>query len=280
MKKIIALLLTIVLCTAVLASCGSAADKQSLESIKEKGELVVYTNAEFPPFEYLANGEPTGVDMDIAKAIADEIGVELKVENVKFDTIISSVQSGKAAMGAAGITVTDERKESVDFSVSYTTSTQYVILPADAEYANITSLKGMEIGVQLGTTGDFIISDEVNGYKDDDGNDVKGVLQDSGASVTTYNNANLAAEALKSGKIKAVVVDKLPAELIAKNSDGKLKAVELVYEDGSNTAESYAICVAKGNDTLLEVVNKVIKDLLDSGKIDEFIVTHTTNALA
>lgn len=280
MKKIIALLLTIVLCTAVLASCGSAADKQSLESIKEKGELVVYTNAEFPPFEYLANGEPTGVDMDIAKAIADEIGVELKVENVKFDTIISSVQSGKAAMGAAGITVTDERKESVDFSISYTTSTQYVILPADAEYANITSLKGMEIGVQLGTTGDFIISDEVNGYKDDDGNDVKGVLQDTGASVTTYNNANLAAEALKSGKIKAVVVDKLPAELIAKNSDGKLKAVELVYEDGSNTAESYAICVAKGNDTLLEVVNKVINDLLDQGKIDEFIVTHTTNALA
>ena len=280
MKKIIALLLTVVLCTAVLASCSSAAEKQSLEAIKEKGELVVYTNAEFPPFEYLANGEPAGVDMDIAKAIADEIGVELKVENVKFDTIISSVQSGKAAMGAAGITVTDERKESVDFSISYTTSTQYVILPADVEFANITSLKGMNIGVQLGTTGDFIISDEVNGYSDDDGNAVKGVLQDTGASVTTYNNANLAAEALKSGKIQAVVVDKLPAELIAKNSEGKLKAIELVYEDGSNTAESYAICVAKGNTTLLEVIDKVIKDLLDSGKIDEYIVTHTTNALA
>lgn len=280
MKKIIALLLTLVLSAMVLASCGTAADKQSLDAIKKNGELIVYTNAEFPPFEYLANGQPAGVDMDIAKAIADEIGVELKVENVKFDTIISSVQSGKAAMGAAGITVTDERKESVDFSVSYTTSTQYVILPADAEYANITSLKGMNIGVQLGTTGDFIISDEVNGYKDDDGNPVKGVLQDSGAQVTTYNNANLAAEALKSGKIQAVVVDKLPAELIAKNSDSKLKAIELVYEDGSNTAESYAICVAKGNDSLLEVVNKVINDLLDSGKIDEYIVTHTTSALA
>lgn len=280
MKKIIALLLTLVLSVALLAGCGSAADKQSLESIKEKGELIVYTNAEFPPFEYLADGKPAGVDMDIAKAIADEIGVELKVENVKFDTIISSVQSGKAAMGAAGITVTDERKESVDFSISYTTSTQYVILPTDVAYENITSLKGMGIGVQLGTTGDFIMSDEVNGYKDDDGNPVKGVLQDTNASVTTYNNANLAAEALKSGKIQAVVVDKLPAELIAKNSDGKLKAVELVYEDGSNTAESYAICVAKGNDTLLEVVNKVIQDLLDQGKIDEFIVTHTTNALA
>ena len=272
MKKLLALLMALVMVFALVA-CGG-------EKAEETNTLTMATNAEFPPFEYLANGKPTGVDMDIAQAIADEIGVELKVENVKFDTIISSVQSGKAAMGAAGITVTEERKEAVDFSVSYTTSTQYVILPADAEYTNINSLKGMAIGVQLGTTGDFIISDEVNGYKDDDGNAVKGVLQDTGASVTTYNNANLAAEALKSGKIKAVVVDKLPAELIAQNSDGKLKAVELVYEDGSNTAESYAICVAKGNDTLLEVVNKVINRLLDEGKIDEFIVTHSTNALA
>ncbi|MBE6718100.1 MAG: transporter substrate-binding domain-containing protein [Ruminococcaceae bacterium] len=280
MKKIIALIMTLVLCSAVLLSCGSAADKQSVDAIKKRGELVVYTNAEFAPFEYLADGKPVGVDMDIAKAIADEIGVELKIENVKFDTIISSVQSGKASLGAAGITVTDERKESVDFSISYTTSTQYVILPEDATYENITDLKGMKIGVQLGTTGDFIISDEVNGYKDDDGKDVKGLLQDTGATVTTYNNANLAAEALKSGKIQAVVIDKLPAELIVKNSTAKLKAVELVYEDGSNTAESYAICVAKGNKTLLEVVNKVVQKLLDEGKIDEYIVKHSTDALA
>ena len=280
MKKLIALLMMLVLATAVLASCGSAADKQSVDAIKKNGELVVYTNAEFPPFEYMSEGKPVGVDMDIAKAIADELGVKLTIENVKFDTIISSVQSGKASMGAAGITVTDERKESVDFSISYTTSTQYVILPADVEFENITSLKGMEIGVQLGTTGDFILSDEVNGYKDDDGKDVKGILQDTGAKVTPYNNANLAAEALKSGKIQAVVIDKLPAELIAKNSGETLKAIELVYEDGSNTAEEYAICVAKGNDTLLEVVNKVIKNLIDEGKIDAFIVEHTTNALA
>ena len=173
-----------------------------------------------------------------------------------------------------------KRKESVDFSISYTTSTQYVILPADVEYTNITSLKGMNIGVQLGTTGDFVITDEVNGYDDDEGNPVEGVLQNSGAQVTTYNNANLAAEALKAGKIQAVVVDKLPAELIAQSSDGKLKAVELVYEDGSGTSESYAICVAKGNTTLLEVVNKVIQKLLDEGKIDSFIVNHTTEALS
>ncbi len=280
MKKIIALVLTLVMASALLIGCSNAADKQSVEAIKEKGELVVYTNAEFPPFEYLADGKPVGVDMDIAQAIADELDVTLKIENVKFDTIISSVQSGKAAMGAAGITVTEERKESVDFSVSYTTSTQYVILPADKSFTNINDLKGMNIGVQLGTTGDFIISDEVNGYEGDDGKHVKGVLEGTNASVTTYNNANLAAEALKSGKIQAVVVDKLPAQLIAQNSEEKLQAFELVYEDGSNTAESYAICVAKGNDTLLEVVNKVINKLLEEGKIDDFIVTHTTNALA
>ncbi len=280
MKKLIALFMCLILSVCMLASCGTAADKQSVDAIKKNGKLVVYTNAEFAPFEYLADEKVVGVDMDISKAIADELGVELVIENVKFDTIISSVQSGKASMGAAGITVTDERKESVDFSISYTTSTQYVILPKDAEFNNINDLAGKEIGVQLGTTGDFIISDEVNGYEDDDGNAVEGVLQDTGAKVTTYSNANLAAEALKAGKIQAVVIDKLPAELIAKNSNDALKAVKLVYDDGSDTAESYAICVAKNNQSLLEVVDKVIQQLLDEGKIDEYIVNHTTNALA
>jgi len=279
MKKIVSLLMTLVLTLALFTGCGNAVDKQNVDAIKERGTLVVYTNAEFAPFEYLADNKPVGVDMDIAKAIADELGVDLKIENVKFDTIISSVQSGKASLGAAGITVTDERKESVDFSVSYTTSTQYVILPAATEYKNITSLAGMEIGVQLGTTGDFIMTDEVNGAENDDGV-LEGVLMNKNCKITTYANANLAAEALKAGKIQAVVVDKLPAELIAKNSNNALKAVELVYEDGSNTEESYAICVAKGNDTLLEVVNKVINKLLEEGKIDQFIITHSTNALS
>ena len=119
MKKIIALVMALLMVSALLVGCSSAADKQSVDAIKEKGELVVYTNAEFPPFEYLADGKPVGVDMDIAAAIAEELGVELKVENVSFDTIISSVQAGKAAMGAAGITVTEERKESVDLQNKY-----------------------------------------------------------------------------------------------------------------------------------------------------------------
>lgn len=276
MKKIIAVVLCVVLALACvgMTSCGDAADKQSVDAIKKAGKLTMYTNAEFPPFEYMDGTEVKGVDVDIAQAIADKLGVKLEIHNVKFDTIIGSIQSGKGSIGAAGITVTDERKESVDFSIEYTTSKQYIIVAADSTVAKIEDLAGMKIGVQLGTTGDFIITDEINGYEGDDGKAVKGVLQDTGASVTTYNSAADAAIALNSGKIQAVVIDKLPAEIVASNYDN-LKAIELVYADGSNTEESYAICVAKGNESLLKVINEVIEELKANGKIDEYIIKHT-----
>lgn len=271
MKKIIAVVLCVVLALACvgMTSCGDAADKQSVDAIKKAGKLTMYTNAEFPPFEYMDGTEVKGVDVDIAQAIADKLGVKLEIHNVKFDTIIGSIQSGKGSIGAAGITVTDERKESVDFSIEYTTSKQYIIVAADSTVAKIEDLAGMKIGVQLGTTGDFIVSDEINGT-----DDTKGVLQDTGASVTTYNSAADAAIALNSGKIQAVVIDKLPAEIVASNYDN-LKAIELVYADGSNTEESYAICVAKGNESLLKVINEVIEELKANGKIDEYIIKHT-----
>ena len=267
-----ALLLCMVLAAA---ACSSAADQQSVEAIKKAGKITLYTNAQFPPFEFLgSDNKPAGVDVDIAKAIAEELGVELEVKDVNFDTIIGSIQSGKGSMGIAGITVTDERKESVDFSIEYTTSRQYIIIPADAQVQKLEDMAGMRIGVQLGTTGDFIMSDEVNGYKDDNDQPVKGVIQDTGASVTQYPSALEAAMALKSGKLDAVVIDKLPAEIIVANQDG-LKTLELKYADGSTTEESYAICVAKGNDSLLEVVNRVLQRLIADGKIDEFIIQHT-----
>ncbi|MBQ5761650.1 MAG: transporter substrate-binding domain-containing protein [Clostridia bacterium] len=276
MKKIIAVVLCVVLALACvgMTSCGDAADKQSVDAIKKAGKLTMYTNAEFPPFEYMDGTEVKGVDVDIAQAIADKLGVKLEIHNVKFDTIIGSIQSGKGSIGAAGITVTEERKESVDFSIEYTTSKQYIIVAADSTVAKIEDLAGMKIGVQLGTTGDFIITDEINGYEGDDGKAVKGVLQDTGASVTTYNSAADAAIALNSGKIQAVVIDKLPAEIVA-GSYENLKAIELVYADGSNTEESYAICVAKGNESLLKVINEVIEELKANGKIDEYVIKHT-----
>ena len=140
MKKIVTVVLAALLAATLLA-CTGCGNTQSVENIQKNGELIVYTNAEFAPFEYISGGKPVGVDIDICQKIADELGVTLTVENVDFDIIVSSVQSGKAALGAAGMTVTDERKESVDFSISYTTSTQYVITSEEFEVNNIEDLQ-------------------------------------------------------------------------------------------------------------------------------------------
>jgi ABC-type amino acid transport substrate-binding protein len=272
LKKILAIGLAAVMACGLFAGCGGTTN--TLEKIKEKGEIVMYTDAAFPPFEYVEGNEVKGVDVQIGEAIAEELGVELKVENVKFDSIVESVKTGKADFGAAGMTVTDERKEQVDFTNTYITSVQYIIVPEDAQVETLEDLAGKQIGVQLGTTGDLIISDEINGYKDDDGNDVKGVLQDTGAEVNQYTNAIEAAQDMLAGRMDAVVIDKLPAESIVNNNTG-LKCLELVYADGTKTDEEYAICIAKDNEDLLEVMNDVIQKLVDEGKIDEWVNEHS-----
>lgn len=183
----------------------SPATDTALKDIKAKGELIMYTNAAFPPFEYLNGEEVVGVDVDIAKEIAKSIGVKLTIKNVEFDTILASIESGKGDIGAAGISITDERKQQVDFSDKYVTSMQYIILAEDSDIKTIEDLKGKRIGVQSGTTGDLIISEETE--KD-------GVLVDSKTKVMPYNNAIDASMALKSGKIDAVVIDELPAKNI------------------------------------------------------------------
>ena len=274
MKKILALIMTAALCAAALSGCSNAVSKQSVDAIKKAGKITMATNAEFPPFEYLENDKVVGVDADIAAEIAKDLGVELEIVDGKFDAVIPSVQSGKASFGAAGMTVTEDRAKKVDFSVKYITSTQYIIVPKDSDVKTIEDLAGKRIGVQLGTTGDFIITDEVEGYKDKDGNPVKGVLQDTGATITRANNAIDATQDMVNGKLNAVVIDKLPAENIVA-TQATTKTFELVYSDGSNTEEQYAIAVAKGNETLLEAINKTLQRLMDEGKIDEFVVNHS-----
>lgn len=291
MKKFFAIALAAALSCGLFAGCGetpaadggnestpasgSASAGSAVEAIKERGELVMYTNAAFPPFEYLSDetSEPVGVDVDIAQAVADELGVELVVEDVDFDSIVPSIQSGKGDIGAAGMTVTPERLEQVDFSDTYATSVQYIIVPEATEVETVEDLAGMVIGVQQGTTGDMLIADEINGYENDEGEQVTGVLQDSGAEEVQYKSALEAAQDMLNGRVDAVVIDKMPAESIVANNEG-LKCLELVYADGSKTDESYGICVAKGSD-LVDVINDVIKQLQDEGKIDEFIVNHS-----
>ena len=280
MKKIISLIIAAVMLVSVFALTGCSKADQTLDGIKKSGKLVVYTEAGFAPFEFIYNNKVVGVDIAICEEIAKEIGVKLVVKDVAFNTILGAIASGKAAIGAAGITITEERAEQVNFSIPYTTSKQYIVVKADSEIASYADLSGKKIGVQLGTSSDFIISDAINGYEDDDGNHVQGDFEGSGATVSTFANPNLAAVNLASNKLDAVVTDQLPAQLIVDNSNGAYKCFELIYNDGSVTDETYGLCVAKNNTELLAVINKVLTDLIANGKINEYIIYYSNEVTA
>ena len=258
MKKILSLILAAVLLTVMLVGCGGA--KNGLDAIKKSGKLTVYTEAGFAPYEFYYNNEIVGVDMEIMKAVAAKLGVEMVVTDVAFDTIVSGVQAGKANCGAAGMTINDERKESVDFSIPYSSTEQYLIVAADNDaLKTVEDLKGKSIGVQEGTTSDFLISDLIADKTLD------------GASLTPYKSP-AAAAAVVGTKVDAVVTDKLTAEVIVASSNGAYKTFKLVKADGSDVAEveQYGIAVTKGNQELLDVINEVLTELLANGSIAQW----------
>ena len=267
MKKVISVLLMMVMIIALTTGCSSQSAGQPAENTTNQQEaaenntLVMYTNAEFPPFEYFEGENIVGVDVDIANEIAKDMGKELVVEHIDFSSIIPAVLNGKADFGAAGMTITPERQEEVDFSISYVESIQHIIYKNDSVIENMDGLKGKKIGVQLGTTGDLAISDAVN-LEDGD-------LYNSGAEVKTYKNALEASQDLIAGRIDAVVIDKLPAEEIVNNNEG---LGTVIFGDIS---EAYGICVKKGNEELLNSINSTLQRLLDEGKIVEFIENHS-----
>lgn len=269
MKKVLkalALLMAAVLVLACFAGCtGGDTGEQNepsgqsaqsgLDKIKEKGELVMLTNAAFPPFEYVENDEVVGVDIDIANEIAKELGVKLTVQDMEFDLIVDYIKAGKGDMGAAGMTVTDERKQQVDFSVEYITSTQYVIVPAGTDTETF-ELDGKVIGVQEGTTGDVYYADEPKVIK--------------AKEVKKYKSAIDAAADMLLGRVDCVIIDELPAKKITAQNEGKMICYDPGYEP-----ESYAIAVQKGNTELLEVINTVLQRLMDEGKIQEYVINHS-----
>ncbi len=270
-KKVLAAVLALGMCSVALTGCSNAADSQSVDKIKEAGSITMYTNAAFAPFEYVEGQNVKGVDVEIGLEIAKALGVELKVENVAFDSIVPGIQSGKAAFGAAGMTITDERKEAVDFSIEYYTSVQYIICKESDNFSSMADLAGKKVGVQLGTTGDFMITDAVDGTEDEEtGEHVKGTLEGTGAEYKRYANAIEASQDMMNGRIDAVIIDKLPAESIVNNNTG-LKCVKITDAE----PESYGICVAKGNESLLKVINEVLQTLKDEGKIDSYVVAHS-----
>lgn len=265
MKKIFSFLLVTGLVLSLFTGCQMASNGE--KSVAKKEKLVMYTNAAFPPFEYMKDNKISGVDVDIANEIAKDMGRELEIKDVPFDSIIPAVVSGKADFGAAGMTVNAERLKNVDFSVKYVKSTQYIIMKDSSSFEKLSSLAGKRIGVQTNTTGDlYVATAEID--------DAKGRINGKGSTIVRYNDGLLAAEALKAGKIDAIILDKLPSEAIVKANKG-LKTVEFKYDDGTNYQEEYAIAVKKGNKEVLDGINKTLSRLISEGKIDSFLNKHT-----
>ena len=286
MKKLLAVLLTAAMTMAMLTACGSSTeatdtttetteaeadtttDDAAVEETAEAadaaeetadteaavsealadGMLTAGTNAEFPPFEYVGDdGEADGFDIALIKAIGEKLGVDVQVDNMEFASLVSSI-GNKIDVAIAGMTITDERKEAVDFSEPYYEAVQYVLLPEGSEIATAEDLKNKTIGVQLGTTGDFIASDN------------KGVD---------------AVNDLINGRVDCVIIDKNPAlvfESKFQDDGSKITAV-----DGAQfefEPEYYAIAVPKGDTALVDAINKAIEELKADGTFDELVKTY------
>lgn len=215
-----------------------------------EGKLIWATNAEFPPYEFHDGDKVAGIDAEIAEYIGEQLGLEVQCEDMQFDSIIAAVTSGKADMGIAGMTVTEDRLQNVNFSDPYVNAGQVIIVKTDSPIAAKADLANKTIGVQLGTTGDEYVSDPAN---------VEGV------TVERYNKGFEAVQALTQGKVDAVVIDGEPAKsFVASAEDGSLKIL-----DEAMTEEEYAIAISKDNEALLAKVNEILAEMKENGKMAE-----------
>ena len=243
-KKLLSLVLVAAMALAVVA-CGAKEDAETPAEGKEV--LVMATNAEFPPYEFYEGQKIVGIDAEIAAAVAEKLGCELKIEDMAFDSIIAAVSSGKADFGLAGMTVTEKRLESVNFSDTYAHATQVVIVPEGSEITGVADLDGKKVGVQLGTTGDLYAGDIAD------------------ATIERYNKGFEAVQALSQGKVDAVIIDNEPAKVFVAENEG------LVLLDEAFTEEDYAMAIAKENTELLEKVNKALAELKEDGTLQAIV---------
>ena len=241
-KKIFALVVVMIMVMSFAAGCGSA---------KSGGTLTVGTNAAFPPFEYVGDdGKPDGFDIALIKAIGEKMGMEVQIQDMEFDSLVSSI-GGKIDVAIAGMTVTEERKNMVDFSTPYYEAVQSVIVPKGSDIATGDDLVGKKIGVQLGTTGEFI-ADEIEG-----------------ADVSAYNKAVDAVNDLNNGRVDCVIVDKNPAAVFGAQFSDKVDVI-----DGSAFGfeqEDYAIALPKGNTELADKINSALAELKADGTYDKLV---------
>lgn len=239
MKKILLIIILTLIC---LTGCG-----------RDENELIMVTEAGFAPYEYYEDGNVVGVDIDIAREIANELGKELVIKDVSFDSIINEIKTGKADFGAAGISYTEERAEEVDFSINYVTNKQIVMVRSDSSITSINDIGNKKIAVQLGSVADTYVTEN---YKNNE--------------IVRQKKYLAMVQDLKSNKVDVIVMDELPAKEIIQNNDG-LKILE-----GSLASDSYGMIVKKDNSELLGVINDVLTRLKNEGKIEEFIINHTS----
>ena len=243
MKYIKVMLTTLVIICMIFLTSGCG---------KNENELVLVTEAGFAPYEYYEEGKIVGVDIDIANEIAKELGKELVIKDVSFDFVINEVKSGKADFAAAGISITPERAEEVDFTMEYTVSNQVVVVKKDSSIKNFDDIKDKKIAVQLGTVADLYASEN---YKD--------------ATIVSHKKYLSAVEDVKTGKADLIIMDELPAKEIVKENDN------LVILDGVLFQDKYGMIVKKGNDELKEEINKVLKRMINDGTIDKLVLKHS-----
>lgn len=243
-KKILAVVLAAGMMLASLAACSKKEEAT--------GTLVMGTNATFPPYEYIDdNGAVVGIDADIAAAIADKLDMKLEIKDMEFNSLIPAVKAGSIDVAIAGMTVDEERLLSVDFSDSYATGVQVIIVSENSEIASVDDLEGHTIGVQSGTTGDIYCTDDFG--------------QDN---VKQYDSGALAIAALMNGQVDCVVIDNEPAKAFVAANSG-LKILDTEY-----TVEDYAIAVAKDNSELKDKINQAMAELKADGTIAKIIETY------
>lgn len=249
MKKIIAMVLAGAMCMALFSGCNS-----------KKEKLVMATEAGFAPYEYMKGTEVVGIDVDIANEIAKELGMELEIQDMDFNSILSAVKSGQADFGVAGLSITPERLEEVDFSIEYATSKQVVVVKkGDTSITKESDLTTKIMGAQQATTAEIT-------YTDDE-------YDIHPKEIKTYKKYSQAAADLTAGRIDCIVMDELPAQLLVEKTEGLEIANAELFTD------SYGMAVKKGNTELKEKIDKVLQKLIDDGKIQEFTEKHAKEAL-
>ena len=270
MKKIISLIIASLM--LITLCCGFASCN------KDDNVLVMATNAAFPPYEYVEGDKFVGIDVEIAQAIADKLGMELQIEDVEFGSIIGGVVEGKYDMGMAGMTVTEERKQSVNFSNTYATGIQVIIVKDGSSITSLddifefnadgdpVALKNpdLKVGVQQDTTGDIYSSSDISGWGFCDVEEDGTVTTDR---VVRYKTGADAVEALKTDKVNMVIIDNEPAKSFVAANEG----IHILDGDNEYAVEDYAICIAKENTELLDKINKALDDLKKDGTIDKIV---------